>query len=305
MSKSAPAREHLTIEPAYAPSLRAHGLDSLAGLMNATAGSDLDKPGLAGWRQRRRLELDEQTLFIKRYRRPPLRAQLAARLAGHQAVGGVEWHWLHWLRAQQIPTPPPVAFGYQRCAGLECHSVLVTAGVPGRSLQAWLERGLERHADATADRTDLEPGVDEPGGDAGEVAWLADPAYRRAVRTAVARLVARLHEAGLCHRDLYISHIFFEPRPDPAAGLVLIDLQRVIRPRLRRRRWRIKDLAALNYSVPRAAASNAERLRWFKAYRQSTRLTRADKALIRAVVTKTRRIARHDRRRKAALTSTT
>ncbi len=58
----------------------------------------------------------------------------------------------------------------------------------------------------------------------------------------------------------------------------------------------IKDLAALAYSTPAAAASSADRLRFWKQYRGATRLTPGDKAIIRAVARKTRRIARHSAR---------
>jgi hypothetical protein len=60
----------------------------------------------------------------------------------------------------------------------------------------------------------------------------------------------------------------------------------------------VKDLASLNYSTPRAAASSTDRLRWWKWYRGSERLSSADKRIIRAVVRKTRRIARHSARRR-------
>ncbi|MFW6146741.1 MAG: lipopolysaccharide kinase InaA family protein [Planctomycetota bacterium] len=63
-------------------------------------------------------------------------------------------------------------------------------------------------------------------------------------------LAGRLHRAGLFHRDLYADHIFVDVRGDELE-LYLIDLARVFKPRhLRRWRWRLKDLAALKYSLP-------------------------------------------------------
>jgi tRNA A-37 threonylcarbamoyl transferase component Bud32 len=65
----------------------------------------------------------------------------------------------------------------------------------------------------------------------------------------LAGLVRRLHAAGYAHRDLYTAHVF----ADEHAGrldLYLIDLARVFRPRWRRFRWRVKDLAQLHYSLP-------------------------------------------------------
>jgi hypothetical protein len=85
---------------------------------------------------------------------------------------------------------------------------------------------------------------------------------------ALARFVARFHRTGFVHRDLYLSHVFL------AAGrgghsledYVLIDLQRVFRPRLRRSRWRVKDLAALAWSTPPAVVGRLGRLRFLVRY---------------------------------------
>jgi tRNA A-37 threonylcarbamoyl transferase component Bud32 len=67
----------------------------------------------------------------------------------------------------------------------------------------------------------------------------------------LAGMVRRFHQAGYVHRDLYASHVFL----DASAGrddLYLIDLARMFRPRVIRRRWCVKDLAQLKYSMPAA-----------------------------------------------------
>ena len=125
----------------------------------------------------------------------------------------------------------------------------------------------------------------------------ADRAFKNRLAADLAGLVARLHASRLVHRDLYLSHVFIDEDADGAARLCLIDLQRVIRPRLRWRRWMIKDLAALDYSTPAAAASSADRLRFWLRYRGAQSLTPGDKPIIRAIVRKARRIARHSARR--------
>jgi len=56
------------------------------------------------------------------------------------------------------------------------------------------------------------------------------------------RLVALLHNANLCHRDLYVDHVLIH---DDA--LRLIDVERVMK--FRRRRWIIKDLGGLLFSA--------------------------------------------------------
>lgn len=279
MSASPSPDIHLALDPDFAPALRSRGLDTFERWMTVSGDAEFDKPGLAHWRQRSALELEGRRLFIKRYRRPPLRAQLAVRLRGYAAVAAVEWHWLHHLRRLSIPVPAPVALGYARRAGCEAASFLVTAAAPGQSLEQWVRTHGAPH----------------------RVPWLSERAARDRLFLAVAQLVARLHEANLFHRDLYLSHIFAEPRPDGGVELTLIDLQRIVRSRLRRTRWQVKDLAALNYSVPATLASRADRMRWFKRYRRARRLSHADKTLLRRIAAKTARIARHDRRRRAAL----
>ena len=61
-----------------------------------------------------------------------------------------------------------------------------------------------------------------------------------------ATLAARLHAAGLHHRDLYLCHVFSDGH-----DYRLIDAARVRRlPRLSRLRWVVKDVAQLVYSTP-------------------------------------------------------
>ncbi|MFT7543099.1 MAG: tRNA A-37 threonylcarbamoyl transferase component Bud32 [Gammaproteobacteria bacterium] len=63
----------------------------------------------------------------------------------------------------------------------------------------------------------------------------------------VLELVQRFHGAGWYHRDLYLDHLVLVGEPE---RLALIDLERARRDRHPRRRWFIKDLAALLVSTP-------------------------------------------------------
>jgi hypothetical protein len=78
----------------------------------------------------------------------------------------------------------------------------------------------------------------------------------------------------------------------------LIDLQRVQYRRWWRDRWVVKDLAQLNYSAPPEAISCTDRLRFLKTYLDVDRLGRRERRLIRRIVAKTARIARHDARKR-------
>jgi len=91
---------------------------------------------------------------------------------------------------------------------------------------------------------------------------LAEPvarARRRRLDELVA-LVARLHDRGWYHRDLYLEHVVLA-----AGGPVLLDVGRARRARRVRRRWFVKDLAALAASAP-DAVGRAERVRFLRDY---------------------------------------
>lgn len=114
----------------------------------------------------------------------------------------------------------------------------------------------------------------------------AAPAARRAHVEAVAALVGRLHAAGFWHKDLYAENVRF----DPIQGPGLLDCERVERraggpPR----RWRVKDLAALDGSV--AWATAADRLRFLRRYAAAAGLPGELAGLARDARTKARRMA--------------
>ena len=135
-------------------------------------------------------------------------------------------------------------------------------------------------------------------------------------------MIGRFHALGYVHRDLYLSHVFFDATAPPPHRLRLIDLQRVLRPVWRKRRWIVKDLAALNYSTPTTMASRTDRLRWLRSYlrvagqvvlrtpgndrsmhrshegdSRGIRWTGERRALVYRILGKTFQIARHDQSR--------
>ena len=119
---------------------------------------------------------------------------------------------------------------------------------------------------------------------------------KRELIRALAKYVRRLHARGLDHRDLYLCHFFLRPE-EPAQSLRLIDLQRIKRSwGLRQRHGFIKDLAALNYSANHSGISDTDRLRFALEYFGTHRLDVRQRLFLRAVVRKTRKISRHDRK---------
>lgn len=262
----------LWVAPRYARMLQDNHLDSVDALFAAKAGTALSKSGLDTWRTRVRLSVVDgdhrATWYVKRYHHPPARERRTVERAanGARSLAGVEWHWTRYLRALGIPCAEPIAFAEEFRGMREVRSALVTAEVRGDALERVL-------ADATT------------------------PVSLSVVRR-LARIVSDLHSAGVVHRDLYLSHVFMEPDDTTGASLTLIDLQRLLRPGSCRRRWFVKDLAALNYSTPSAVISNAARIRFLRWYLGRDRLDQEARQLIYLVAGKTAQIARHDERRR-------
>jgi len=288
-ARSAPAKlddfiriGRVVVHAAYMPLLQENGIGSFRNVFQYEGGVRLDKPGL-GQRERIRVQLpgsDGQpvTLYLKRYRQPGLRDQWRRILTcrADHSTAWWEWQQVRRLRRAGIPTPTPVAFGEKMGGWREKCSFIVLASAPGESLERWVPRNLM---------------------DGQTVVSVED--RRRLVRQ-VALLARALHQARFCHRDLYLSHVFVDMTEFSTPKLTLIDLQRVFRPRWRKQRWRVKDLASLHFSCPRRAVSATDRLRFVLAYLAADRLTPTGKRLIRQIETKAARIARHSAGKAAA-----
>jgi hypothetical protein len=103
---------------------------------------------------------------------------------------------------------------------------------------------------------------------------------------AVADFARRFHAAGYNHRDFYCGHFFVR---EPEAGrfeLRLIDLQRVQHRRCLRRRWIVKDLAQLAWSLPGEQITCSQRMAFMRRYLGVDKLLPRHKRLIREVLAK-------------------
>lgn len=111
-----------------------------------------------------------------------------------------------------------------------------------------------------------------------------------------AELAAKLHAAGLHHRDLYLCHFFVRIEPT-ATDVRLIDAARVRRlPRWPfRNRWIVKDLAQFWYSATRLGVTKELRTRWLERYAEITQV-RSIASLRRSIQRKASWIERHDRK---------
>jgi hypothetical protein len=189
----------------------------------------------------------------------------------------VRWHIKRYAAARPRDSRAPAD------AEVSGHRFLVDRGIPTVDLVAWgnLDDGrsfvilddLREHE--AADKL-IESGL--------PFERLLEP---------TARLAARLHGAGLHHRDLYLCHFFAKVTGD-AVDLRLIDVARVRKlPRFFGARWLIKDLAQFWYSTLSLPVTDSERSRWLDVYAHARSL--AADALRPKVERKVKWIARHDR----------
>jgi len=246
-------------------------------VLTFTAGSELYKPGLAG-RYRYRIETRDNDhkplwLYLKRSRHLALKEQIS-RILSSTVRHSIAWHErtiIKELSLLRIPGPVVVAYAEKMVLGYERASALITEGIVGQTL----EKFVPKHFSRPPRRAELSQ-------------------RRRWIRQ-LADLIRRFHHAGYCHRDLYFSHIIISFQREGKPIFYLIDLARSFKMKtlFRRRRWIVKDLAAMNYSAG-TVISRTDRMRFLLRYLGTGRLGARGRKLATIVMAKTRRIARHD-----------
>lgn len=194
------------------------------------------------------------SVYLKRHYRLPWPARLHATLdpAGRHTPASAEWANLERARDLGIAVPDAVAGGEWIGPWGSLQSFLMVAELTGQEalnealpgLQAKLDRASFAH-------------------------------LKRMLIAEMAEMTARLHQALLFHKDLYLCHFFINLNHNARAGrlVTLIDLHRLARHRLLALRWRHKDLAQLlfsTYDVP--GVSDRDRLRFWSLYRRSMRM---------------------------------
>jgi RIO-like serine/threonine protein kinase len=259
------------IEPAYKTAFDQLGLTSIDAIFGFEGDKNLSKANLAPHRSRIEFQIDKPhtTLFLKRYDRPPVIAQLKNRLSAKRRVsmGFAEFDAAKKLAESGINTPKAVAWGAQAGRLFEKRSFVILEKVPqGESL----ERRLPDCFSGPATPENLK--------------------MRRSFIGDLAKFIKKFHDTGCRHRDLYLCHIFHTAD----CQYFLIDLARVFRPAFFRERYLVKDLAQLNYSSPAKYFSNTDRMRFYFAYKARQGLASQDKTFIRKIIHKTRLIALHD-----------
>ena len=114
-----------------------------------------------------------------------------------------------------------------------------------------------------------------------------DPKRQRRIIIKIADLLGRMHAAGLAHQDFYLVHLFVKPKENDE--IYLIDLQRTLMQKKLSKRWKIKDLAQIHFSMgPRVTKEGIKLFREHYTGRSPT-----DSTLWSAVETKAKRIQKH------------
>ena len=189
------------------------------------------------------------------------------------------------LHVKRYPASAPGTPAADEVRGIEA---LQRAGIPTVPLVGWGSLADGRSFLVTLDLAGYRDAEKLVASGAAAFADLLEP---------TADVAARLHEAGLHHRDLYLCHFFARLAEDGKPELALIDAARVRPlPRFFRNRWVVKDLAQFWYSTTKLpAVTDGQREAWLARYAAQCGLT-GTASLRRAVERKARWIARHDRK---------
>jgi heptose I phosphotransferase len=174
--------------------------------------------------------------YIKRYPNIGFWAALCARLLrnGYSSDAMREWLALRRTQSLGVPVIAPLVVGEQRKWGLVRRAYVVT---------------LDGERDSTLEAVALHTSHD-----------------LRATASHVAALIARLHEGGVNHRDFYIGHLLMDSSDRTGETICLMDFNRADIRTVVGLRWRVKDLAALHFSLPLRRMCVAGRLRFLLEY---------------------------------------
>ena len=219
-------------------------------------------------RSTQRLDLHGGTVYVKKHFFPGIREILKNFLRFRFPLGALnEWRALLAFHAHNIPTMTPICAGRKHFFWkIEKESFLLTDDL-GDTIR--LNDFLKENS-ATPCRGKLLE-------------------RKRGILKNLADITRRMHSAGINHRDYYLCHILL----DSEEKLYVIDLHRVDVGDSVGKRWVVKDLAALLFSSLEVPVTHGQRLAFYKRYMQISRLSADDKTLIRLIVKKCNKIARH------------
>jgi len=267
--------ESFFVDRHYQAALGKLGLDNIDAVFSFDKARNLTKSNLAPYRSRLQFEIkltdspQPIKVFMKRYNHPPFSVQLKNWLGarGRTSCGQCEAGPASELAEAGISTPKTICRGEQWGLLFERRSFVITEELAGAEA---IERRLPECFDSPVTSRNLK--------------------LRRDFIARLAEFIKKFHDTNYRHRDLYFSHIFYSDD----GRFYLIDLARAFKPFLLQQRFRIKDISQIYYSAPGRYFSRTDRLRFYFGYTGRRKLSDADKMLIREVVKKAQRMARHE-----------
>ncbi len=259
-------RQGLTINNDYLDLLHQNSLSDFTVLKNYTGGTLL-KDNV--FRSVMRFELDGRTFYLKRHFWPYRKKikSILPYLKNEDAVG--EWKNILLLSELGFNTMTPVAFGEKKRAGIPVFSLTLTEDIyDAEKLENYFPANFT--PPLTGDKI----------------------MKKRTLIRMIAALAADLHEKGLNHQDFYMGHLLIR---SPEGPIFIIDLQRMHRRTSIRRLDRIKDLAQVAYSARcTGVMSKSDFMRFAHTYFGTDKLSSRNRGLIKSIMAKERRIAKHD-----------
>ena len=219
-------------------------------------------------RSTQRLDLEGGTVYVKKHIFPGILEILKNLLRFRFPPGALnEWRALLAFHAHNIPTMTPICAGRKPLFWrIEKESFVLTDDL---AEAGHLDDFLKVNAAIPCRGKVLE--------------------RKRRILENLADITRRMHHSGINHRDYYLCHVLI----DNKERLYIIDLHRVdVRDKVGKR-WMVKDLAGLLFSSLEVPVTHGQRLAFYKRYMQINQLSSHDKTLIRLIVKKCNKIARH------------
>ena len=256
----------LLVNELFLETLKKNNLADFRSLMDFQGGSPVKK---TRYRSLVQIQLGDRYFYLKRHLFPSRERIRSLMPWSVREDARNEWNNMNLLNALGFHTMVPVAFGQEMRSGMTCSSLTLTEGiVDSEKLETYLPAHFlpPLSVERMREKRDL---------------------IRR-----LALFAGEFHKKGLNHQDFYLGHLLLRP----ADGVIsIIDLQRVHRRDRVSRHNRVKDLGQLCYSAGKTGVlTRTDLMRFIRSYLGRDKITGEDKKLIRRVLAKTAKIARHD-----------
>ncbi len=244
----------LTIRNEYKDTLLRLGIEDIEGLLRKSEVQiidDVDKSVVSSIVLER--PHGQERIAIKRYDKPTLKRKLKDIFRSSKAVR--EWKVGNWLMEREIPAATPLAVAERRRLRILEDSFLICREIEGANKLRDYIYALKPPISAEARKE------------------------KREIMCSLARKLREVHDKGFFHGDLNTSHIMMQSGESRELVFYFVDFES---SRLRRKlslKYRIKDLARLNESMP-PLVSRTDRFRFFQVYSHGLGLSRRERKKI-------------------------